>query len=413
MTAIPTIGCYVGFDIVLNTGAWELGVDDLGTGTVLGQEYTTSYTNVGTDVRALTIQRGRSRELEFYPAGRCTVVLDNRGRDYDPLNLSGPYVTGGVTDVKPGRLIYVTATDPTTGTVYRLFTGRINNWALDYVGGFDAVASPQSSDLLADLARVDVAFTSSADDMGAVANEIFAQAGVTQFAYDEGVFQAQAMTWDTNALAALRILEVSEQGALYADENGDVIFASAHNYVYELRSRVSQATFGSGDLTYESISIEYDADDVVNTATLTRQGGVEQSATDADSVGVYGTREYSKTGLANATDGDALAIATHIVSRYADPTVRIKEIMFHPQKNANLMSQALSRKLRDRITVTFSPAGGGSAISQECFITGIKHDIRPQSGMVTTFTLEDAEWSDGWILGDSSDALGTGAVLAI
>lgn len=413
MTAIPTIGCYIGFDFVLNTGAWELGTDDLGTGTVLGQEYVTSYTNVGADVRSLVVQRGRSRELEYYPAGRCTLVLDNRSRDYDPLNLSGPYVTGGVTDVKPGRLIYVTATDPTTGVVYRLFTGRISNWKLDYVGGFDAIASPQASDPLADLARVDVAFTSSADDMGAVANEIFTQAGVTQFVYDEGVFQAQAMTWDTNALAALRILEVSEQGALFADENGDVNFASAHNYVYETRSRVSQATFGSGSLTFESIEIDYDADDVVNTVTLTRQGSTEQSDSDATSISTYGAREYSKTGLANASDGDVLAIASHIVNRFADPTVRIRGIMFHPQKHADLMSQALSRRLRDRITVTFSPAGGGSAISQECFITGIKHDIKPQTGMVTTFQLEDAEWSDGWILGDSSDALGTGAVLAI
>jgi hypothetical protein len=314
--------------------------------------------------------------------------------------------------VKPGRLIYVTATDPTTSVVYRLFTGRITNWKLDYIGGFDAIASPQASDPLADLARVAIDFTSTADDTGAVASEIFTQAGVTQFAYDEGVFQAQAMTWDTNALAALRVLEVSEQGALYADENGDVFFVSAHNYVYETRSRVSQATYGSGTLTYESIEIEYDADEVVNTVTLTRQGSTEQTDSDADSVAIYGTREYSKTGLANANDGDVLAIAGHIVNRFAEPTVRIKNIVFHPQKHADLMSQALSRKLRDRITVTFSPAGGGSAISQDCFIVGIKHDIKPQTGMVTTFILEDAEWSDGWILGDSSDALGS-AVLAI
>lgn len=407
----PTLGVYVGFGFAANTGAFTLGTSDLGTGTVLGPAYVTTYTDVGADVRRLRVARGKSRSNDAYQPGKCTVVLDNRSRDYDPLNLSGPYVTGGATDVKPGRLIYITATDPTTGLVLRLFTGRIRNWQLDYTGAFDSVATVEATDALTELAGVDVAFSSTADDMGAVASEVLVEAGVTQFAYDEGVFQAQSVAWATKALNALRTLEVSEQGALWVDANGDVIFSSGHSLVAEARSRNSQATFGSGDLTYESIEIDYDSDSILNDVQLTRTGGVEQVASDADSIAAYGQRSYSKSDLANANDGDVLGIANFLTVKWGEPLVRIKGIGMHPRKTAALMTQALTRRLRDRITVTFSPVGGGSAISQELFITGIEHEISPGVDMRTKFIFESTQWSHGWLLG--TDALGSTADLGL
>lgn len=406
--AIPTIGVYIGFSFTLNTGAWVLGTSLLGTGTILGPTYVTVYTNVAASVsetRQLSVTRGKSRELDQYQAGRAVVALNNRDRDYDPLNLAGPYVTGGTTDVKPGRLIYITATDPTTGLVHRLFTGRIQNWRLGYTGKFDSIATVEASDAFTDLANTDVAFTSAADNMGAVASDVLVEAGVTQFAYDEGIFTAQAMTWNTRALAALRTLEQSEQAALYVETDGDVYFKSSASLITESRSKVPQATFGAGNLTYESIDIDYDAELILNNVTLTRTGGVAQTSTVQTSVDAYGKRSFSETGLANATDGDALAIATHLTSKYGEPAVRIRGITFHPQKHADLMTQALTRRIRDRVTVTFAPVGGGSEISQELFITGISHEITPQAGMVTSYQFESTAWSFGWVLG--TDALGS------
>ena len=403
MVANPTLGVYVGFSRTLNTGAWSLGTSTLGTGTVLGDTYVTVYTDVAADVRKLSTTRGKNREMDAYQAGRCVIQLDNRARDYDPLNLSGPYVTGGVTDVKPGRLIYVTATDPTTGIVHRLFTGRIRNWRLDYTGGFDGVATIEASDTLTDLANTDVVMATTAVSIGAAAVEVLLEAGVTQFAYDDGVFTAQAMTWTTKALTALRTLELSEQAALYVETDGDVHFSSTAALVTEARSRVSQATFGSGNLLHESNAIDYDSDQVINIVSLTRLDGVEQSSSDQSSMDAYGHRSYTQTGLANASDTDVAAVADYIIGKFAEPLARIGGIEFAPRKHADLMTQALSRRIRDRVTVTFSPVGGGT-ISQELFITGIAHDITAQSGMRTSFSFESAEWSFGWILG--TDALG-------
>lgn len=402
--AAPTIGCYIGFDLTANAGSWVLGTGALGSTAVLGPAYTTAYTDVGADVRALNIQRGKSRELDQYQAGRCTVVLDNRARDYDPLNLSGPYVTGGVTDVKPGRLIYITTTDPTSGLTYRLFTGRIRNWRLDYTGVFDSTAVVECVDVMAEVAQAGLsAFATTAATTGANAVSILTEVGVTNFTYDAGIFSTQNMTWNGKALAALRTLEISEQGQLYVDIDGDVRFMSQTSLVTDPRSRISQATFGSGNITYETIDIDYDADLILNDVTLTRSGGVAQQDTDADSIVSYGQRAYTATGLANASDVDVLAVAGQIVSKYGEPAVRIRSISFHPRKHAEMMTQALIRRLRDRVTVTFTPVGGGSAISQELFITNIRHNIRA-GDMETTFGFESTEWSHGWLLG--TDALG-------
>ena len=82
-----------------------------------------------------------------------------------------------------------------------------------------------------------------------------------------------------------------------------------------------------------------------------------------------------------------------------------------PQVNVALMTQALSRSLRDRVTVTFSPPGGGSAISQDGYIAGIHHRITADGQMETAFDLESTEGFDtAFVLGSAK--LGTAELWA-
>lgn len=401
---MPTIGLYVGFAQTANTGAWTLGTSDLGTGTVLGDAFIWTYTDITADIREWRLQRGKARELDHYNPGTLTVRLDNRTRDYDPLNLAGSYVSSGVTDVRPGRPVYITATHPTTGTVHELFRGKIRRWDLDYTGKFDSTATIQATDQLTDLANVDVSLTTTAGDSGAAAGEVLVEAGVTQFTSPTGVSTLQQTVWATSALQALRTIEKAERGAVYAERDGDVVVAPRSALVSDARSRNSQATFGSGDLTFTDIDIAYEGDLIRNSVTLTRTGGVAQTATDQTSIDTYGKRSLSETGYPNSLDSEVASIAAHIVGRFGEPYVRIASIDLAPQKNEALMTQALSRRLRDRVTVTFSPVGGGDPISQEVFITGIRHEATARAGMKTVFSFEPTDWSYGWLLG--TDSLG-------
>ena len=73
------------------------------------------------------------------------------------------------------------------------------------------------------------------------------------------------------------------------------------------------------------------------------------------------------------------------------------------------MSQCLGRELRDRISIEFTPPGGGTVISTDAYIAGIKHEFDSQD-MTTTFTLESTTGrASVWVLG--TGALGTSTVL--
>ena len=51
------------------------------------------------------------------------------------------------------------------------------------------------------------------------------------------------------------------------------------------------------------------------------------------------------------------------------------------------MIQALTRKIRDRITISYDPPPGGTTVTDEMFISGIQHTASAQD-FETKFTLE-------------------------
>jgi len=410
-TALPTLSVAIRFVGGADNDGWSLGSSPLPT--QLGEPDDASvYENVYADVRGLTMSRGRSRELEQYQAGTGSVVLDNRLRNYDPLNLSGDHVADGVTQIQPGRRIRIKATHPTTSVVYDLFYGVIRDWELDYDGGgLDATSRAQFSDALTDLGRTEVNVTTRAGLSGLAAADILDDANVSRVDVDGGISTLQATTFSgTKALAALQRTATSDQGAVYVDHSGFIQYDDRHALLRETRSRTSRFTFGAGNLPIQDISLDYSTDLVKNSVTATRSGGSKQSASDADSIIEYGALSYSLPNMMVSTDSAALATAEYILTGYKDPDVRVRKITIAPQTHADLMTAALSLELRDRVTVTFAPPGGGSAISQQLFVERIQHRISPANQMTTDLTFSSTDTSFGWILGVSE--LGTGSILA-
>lgn len=407
--ALPTFSVGIKFSGGADNAGWSLGYGALGSVQLGEADDPNLYIDVASDVRAITINRGRSHELEQYQAGTASVVLDDRAREYDPLNLSGPYVSGGATQVKPGRRIRIKATHPTTLTQYSIFTGTIRDWQLGY-NRTDATTTARCSDAMTDLANVDITTTTTAGLSGVAAGEVLGVAGIGLISVDAGKATLQATTFtNASALSAMQTLEASEQGSVYADEANIIQFADRHAILSETRSNTSQATFGTGNLPYTEIALDYSSSLIKNNVTVTRTGGVAQTSTDATSVTAYGKKSYGLSGMAMSTDVQALATAAFIVSAYKDPAVRVSSITIASQYHADTMTQALSRQIRDRVTVQFAPPGGGT-ISQELFIEGIEHSVSPQGQMSTRFTFSSTATALGWSLG--TGALNTTTILA-
>ena len=95
-----------------------------------------TWSDVSTDVRGLTITRGRSSVHQTFDAGSISVDFDNSGGEYDPNNSSATHYP----NLTLGTPIRVQATYSVT--TYNLFRGSMSAWPLSYPSaGKDSVAS--------------------------------------------------------------------------------------------------------------------------------------------------------------------------------------------------------------------------------------------------------------------------------
>ena len=74
----------------------------------------------------------------------------------------------------------------------------------------------------------------------------------------------------------IMLLILKSRQAIYTDSN----------------SNTSQATFGSGNLSFEQIDIDYDDQLVKNKVSVNRTGGTAQEVSDSDSIVNFNERSY-------------------------------------------------------------------------------------------------------------------------
>lgn len=374
-------------------GLWDSGIWNTST---WGPDIV--FTDVSAYVRSLRTDRGFSRAVQTWQAGSATIVLDNTDGRFSPANLSGPYVSGGVTQVRPLRPVRVTATY--NSVTYPVWRGYVLEWVESWSGGAtnsgDAIVTLACADEFARLAAVDgmeVTPVGAGELSGARVHRVLNAAG---HAGERNIDVGEATLLETdlsdNTLQELEAVVEAEGGALYVDGAGAVTFDGRYALIENSRSVTSQATFGDGggsELQYVSSEVAYDSDLVVNYAAYTRTGGSAQTVADATSRALYGDRRETKTDLICSTDTLALTLAQWVVQQYKDPELRFTSITITPRSDAaNLWPQALGRLVRDQITVKRRPPGGHT-ISQACHIAGVAHEVTADN-WTTTFALWSA-----------------------
>jgi hypothetical protein len=99
---------------------------------------TPTWTDVTTHVRevdGVTIDRGRSTELDTFSPGRCSLVLNNRTRLFDPSYAAGTYYG----KLLPGKQIRIRGTH--TSATHTIFHGHIEEWPTTFGMGKRDVTS--------------------------------------------------------------------------------------------------------------------------------------------------------------------------------------------------------------------------------------------------------------------------------
>lgn len=371
-------------------GAWNSALWD---GATWGPDVT--YVDVSEWVRSISIDRAFALGVAKWGGGSASVVLDNTDGRFSADNLSGPYVTAGVTGIRPWRPIRISATY--NGVTYRLFAGYI----VDYVdtwlpGNTDAFVTVPCVDEWAALSGFDgLAVTSqgAGELSGARLHRVLNAAGhAGGRSIATGRVTMQATTLAANAAREIDLVVDSEGGGLFVDSDGTIVFEDQYALMEQGRSNTIQATFGDGggaELPCKNMVPTNGGLTIKNIVSYARVGGTVQTASDATSRALYQDKRLARTDLVCETDAQALALATFDLTVYAQPKKRISAIQVLPIRDpAALLPQVLGRRMRDLVRVIARPVGSPT-VTRDGFVSGVHHRITPDN-WETTFDLWDA-----------------------
>lgn len=296
--------------------------------------------------------------------------------------------------------------------VYDLFRGYADNWEPEWREPDDSICHLTATDGFKVLARVDrnaSGSVGSGEPTGLRVQRILdhAEWPADDRDLDIGETYCQATTLSQNALTELYLTADTERGELYVDGQGHIVFRSRHHRYTAPHSLFPRWVLGNaaGELQCTIPQPATDDDVLVNRAEIGRVGGTVQTAEDATSIEEYLLAQMSRSDLIMITDAEAVAYAATVVQLFAEHDLRFDHVTLEPSTNDLLWPVALGAEIGDRLTIRWTPPGGGDRIERDVFIEGIEHEINVASTddvleWRTTFRLSDAErWE--WFVLDS------------
>ena len=383
----PTIT--VEFDTT-KLGAFVIGISPIGGTDVLSAETTVWSAIPSTDIRTLSIRRGRTREDQAVNPGALSLVLENRTSTYDPDNTSSIYNWDGYSLLSAGLGVRVSAT--WSSTTYVLYRGYLEQ--LDVDESLDPIATFQFTDALAWIGRQSIAAIASSysgDTTSTRLGRILDAAGWdSSLRSITGSRTMQPTTFGDTALSLGDQVARCEFGRFYADRLGNVTLLP-YESLFTTPSRIAFSDARqAGSVEYDIIITNPGAKYIVNQVTINQTTGVSQSYTDTASQGRFGV--YAKAYDAPLNDNPtAGALAAIIASRYSLPKTRVDRVEFDALGlDSSVWSSLLQTDLGDNCTVQRTTVDSRTRIFTS-LVESIQYDLTP----------------DGWRVGmDLSPAAG-------
>jgi len=318
----------------------------LNTGT-LGDDLGYVWTNVSTYVldEGFTFRRGATRSQGpwwRYEAGSASFTVDNLDGRFDPLNLSGPYVSGGLSELRPGLPVRIAAV--INGTTETQWLGVVDHLELDYnsmtwstvqfvcVDGLERLQAAE----LPPLAEA----VGAGDTVPARLNRILDRA---DWPGDRFFDETPATTLQASTLAGTAWSQVlnavdSDAGYVWITKTGGMQFLSRGAIATTPALTFTSTADGTG-LDFDQVIISNDVAQVYNAVTLQRAEGLPVFVEDINAQAIIGQiRGYSRTDLLCETDAQVADIASWVLALYADMTTRVEELTIRPPADDTLLS---------------------------------------------------------------------------
>lgn len=355
-----------------------------------------------TDVRSISIRRGRTREDQAFQPGTMTLTLDNRSGAYDPQTLNATYSSGTYSMFTGGTNMKVTAT--WSGVEYSLYAGYIEFVEVDQ--SLDPIVTITCVDFfkrLADAAPLTnfTAYTQS----GSVAASIFSSFGWNYGGlYCYGSYNAYVEKPTDNPLAVLERLASGQGGRVFCGKDGSANF---QGYDYIVPAGAASLTFSdqrtSGTIEYDNIVVTPGSRYLLNSVVVTPApvwwsqspygSAVTQTFTNTGSSARFGLAQNSITSyngywIVNP-DGSGTylqypdpTISQYLADHFANAEYRVETLDFEVSKldalGGTIWPNFLNAEIGTKISVARTPVYT-TARTYTCLIQGMNHDITPNS----------------------------------
>jgi hypothetical protein len=393
----PTIQVLVGFQTTAGFGQ-PFQLDDsvyglLDTGTLGGYQ----LVDVTSQVLSVSITRGRNRELEQFNAGTASIRFKDPNRILDPLNTASPYYPY----VGPRQPVQVFA-----GGV-QIYSGFVTDWDLtyDFVVAGD-VNTASCADAFTVLAQQNMNLWTPTEQLSGARVEAVlnrpevAYQGPYIIKTGSSTLGAWIVNAGTNVLNYLQLVAASEQGSLFINASGSLVFLGR-----SYNAPVSSLTFsdtGSG-VPYSALTNAFGDELLYNYIQAQSPASASPETTsDATSIALYQAQQYTKLDLLNSTSTEVNALANYLLGRYKNPVLRFTGLQVQlAALTADQQNLVLSADISEITSVTKSfSTGSPSTVTQKVFISGVSHEIVPGSHKVR-FTFESTD-SNGYFTLDSA-----------
>lgn len=372
------------------------------------------WTNITAYVRQLSYSSGsRLDELQRTQAGTLQMLLDNRDARFDPSNGASPYSPG----VK--RMRWVRVTGQWAGVSYPRWMGLVEAWNQNWpASGRDATVTVSASDAFLVLALHDLGNGSFPSDLtGTRAAGAIAHAGLPYQA-DAGISTVPStgtITVGTSSLDMLQETTDTENGVVFADWGGTVVFQDRHHRLTASTSMHPVATIGDsntsglygaglygaglygapGEIPYSDGELDYDDSEIWPTVAVTPSGGTAEVAYNATARTDYFDRTYQRSIL-SGSQAEALNAAQWLVNRFSDPPPKVPQVTLLGRNAPGFWPTILSMRTSQRFTWTRRAA---ATISSDMFVEGFSEVITPGTDWQTSVQLSPVDNQLYWAAG--------------
>lgn len=384
----------IGFTEAGNSAPF-LTLDDPIKGVLGNTTFVLGGTEVLVDVtegfQSFNISRGKSRDLDQFNAGQCSVVWNNNDRDFDPTFEASPYFG----QIVPKRQIRITVDEVIQ------FEGTIQDWNIQYNPNGNSTAVAQAFDGFSFLTNIVTQETIATEEeltgerIERLLDSFEWPESKREIALGGATLVDDTVPIETNLLEYLRLAARSDPGDFFISKNGSVKFVD-RNVSFQTGGLVFSDD-GSG-IGYESIAVVFGSELLFNSVEVTSSIGVA-TADNTESIGLYGERDLVReTLLSSEIQLDELA--KFLVNRFGEPEYRFEQLTVDLKtRTATEREALLEAELGDVVEVKFTPNNVPPQVVQYGKIIGIQQSQNPSEEKIrlnlasvagALFVLDDA-----------------------